>query len=40
LGFTSRFIKLLHISLSEVIGTNYNKNNQTTQLHDSHIILE
>jgi len=40
LGFTSHFIELLHISLSKIIGTNYNKNNQTTQLRDSYIILE
>jgi len=31
---------LLHISFPKVIGTNYNKNNQTAQLRDSHIILE
>jgi len=40
LDFTSHFIELLHINLSKVIGTNYNKNNQTAQLCDSHIILE
>jgi len=32
--------ELLYISLLKVIGTNYNKNNQITQLGDSHIILK
>jgi len=28
------------MSLLKVIGKNYNKNNQTTQIRDSHIVLE
>jgi len=40
LGFISRIIELLHISFSKFIGTNYNRNYQTAQLCDSHIIRE
>jgi len=37
LSFISRIIELLYISFSSY---RYNKNNQTAQLRDSHIILE
>jgi len=40
LDFISRIIEMFYINFPKVICTNYNKNNQTAQLRDNHIILE